>query len=93
MPLTSEIGKGSLSTLFTPRKPRDLSGKVKQRISLYLFEGAGFCGMSAMTPEGSGGGELPQPMSYHVFRNEDGDELLSIVNGHGMAYKFRDDGG
>ena len=45
-----------------------------------------------MTAPRAGGCELTEFVADHVFRNIDGDELVTVVNGKGHPNHFRNDG-
>src|SRR5215472_354858 len=46
-----------------------------------------------MSLEGARQGELAEPVTHHVLRDVDRDELLAVVHGQGMANELWQDGG
>ncbi len=50
-----------------------------------------FVFLSGVTPEIAGRRKLTEFMTYHVFRDEDRDKLVSVMHGEGVAYEIRRD--
>ena len=46
-----------------------------------------------MAPEGTGGGEFAQLVTYHILGDVHGDMLLSVMYGNGVTDHIGEDGG
>ncbi len=55
-----------------------------------MIRGQLFFLVAGVAAESAGGSELAELVTYHVLRHVDGDELVAVMHGEGVAYKVRE---